>query len=81
MRSLHYVAMDFTGKVGKIVDDKHVRGIPATKDGYTYFRRKVDTPVNMTENQTCIHKNQPWFHPKLSRDQAQRILSSHGIDG
>ena len=40
-RSKHYVAMDFTGKVGRIVDHKDIKGFTAGGNGYAYFRRKV----------------------------------------
>lgn len=83
MRAKHYVAMDFTGKVGKIVDNKDlVRGVP-TKDGYAYFRRKITPSSNaqMTEIQKTIHQSQPWFHPGIGRELAQRILATHRVDG
>lgn len=83
MRAKHYVAMDFTGKVGKIVDNKDiVRGVP-TKDGYAYFRRKITPSADsrMTELQRTIHKTQPWFHPGIGRELAQRILATHSVDG
>ena len=39
-RSKHYVAMDFSGKVGRICSEKDIKGF-TSKDGYAYFRRKV----------------------------------------
>ena len=64
-RSRHYVAMDFTGKVGRIVDNKDlIRGY-TPKDGYAYFRRKVspkDVEPLLTESQAKVHTLRPWFH-------------------
>ena len=40
-RSKHYVAMDFSGKVGRICSEKDIKGF-TSKDGYAYFRRKVN---------------------------------------
>lgn len=83
-RSKHYVAMDFTGKVGKIVDNKDVvRGY--TSAGYAYFRRKCVSPKDvepyLTETQAKVHTIQPWFHKGIGRDLAQRILATHNVDG
>lgn len=75
--------MDFSGKVGRIVDQKDVRGY-TTKDGYAYFRRKVspkDIEPLLTKSQASIHLDQPWFHPNMGRELAQRILATHNIDG
>ena len=75
--------MDFSGKVGRIVDGKDIRGY-SSKEGYTYFRRKV-TPKDyehlLTETQSTVHLSHPWFHKGLGRDMAQRILATHNIDG
>lgn len=75
--------MDFSGKVGRIVDGKDIRGY-SSKEGYTYFRRKV-TPKDyehlLTETQSTIHLAHPWFHKGLGRDMAQRILATHNVDG
>jgi len=82
-RSLHYVPMDFSGKSGRLISPKDIQG-QRTKDGYTYFRRKIE-PKNvdhlLTETQSNIHKEQPWFHKGVSRDIAQKILASHCVDG
>lgn len=82
-RSLHYVPMDFSGKSGRLISPKDVQG-QRTKDGYTYFRRKIE-PKNvdhlLTETQANIHKQQIWFHKGVSRDIAQKILASHCVDG
>ena len=79
----HYVPMDFSGKSGRLISPKDIQG-QRTKDGYTYFRRKIE-PKNvdhlLTETQSNIHKEQPWFHKGVSRDIAQKILASHCVDG
>lgn len=80
---MHYVPMDFSGKSGRLISPKDVQG-QRTKDGYTYFRRKIE-PKNvdhlLTETQANIHKQQIWFHKGVSRDIAQKILASHCVDG
>lgn len=82
-RSLHYVPMDFSGKSGRLISPKDIQG-QRTKDGYTYFRRKIEArnvDHLLTETQANIHKEQPWFHKGVSRDIAQKILASHCVDG
>lgn len=84
MKARHYVAMDFTGKVGRIVEGKDcVKGY-TSKDGYAYFRRKVspkEAAPRLTESQSKVHINQPWFHKNVGRDLAQRVLATHNVDG
>ena len=82
-RSKHYVAMDFSGKVGKICAEKDIKAY-TSRDGYAYFRRKVlpKEVINLlTESQSQIHLTQPWFHRGLGRDVAQRVLAAHNVDG
>jgi len=82
-RSKHYVAMDFSGKVGRICSEKDIKGF-TSKDGYAYFRRKVlpkEVIDLLTESQSQIHLAEPWFHRGLSRDVAQKILATHNVDG
>ena len=84
-RSSHYVPMDFSGgKSGRIVTAKDMPGQQTTKDGYTYFRRKIEAQNVehlLTETQANIHKDQPWYHKSVSRDLSQKILASHSVDG
>jgi len=51
----------------------------AGKDGYVPFRRRVAKAAceKLTETQATIHKSQPWYHPGLVRDRANKILQAH----
>jgi hypothetical protein len=84
-RSKHYVAMDFTGKVGRIVDQRDLMGPGyCSKDGYAYFRRKVspaEVQPLLTSTQQSAHADRPWFHRGVGRELAQRILAAHNVDG
>jgi len=84
-RSKVYVAMDFSGRQGgRILDNpRDVRGCDktsqASKDGYVPFRRRVAAPVadKLTETQATVHRSQPWYHPTITRDKANKILAAH----
>jgi len=82
--------MDFSGKVGRVLDDS--AGVPNGKcssngreSGYSYFRLRRVSPKELepllTEVQKTAHEDQPWFHPGVGRDAAQRILAAQGVDG
>ena len=83
--------MDFSGQSGRIIDQKDMTDNfpaaserPSNKDGCAYFRRKIDTSKVdhlLTNSQATIHRSQPWFHKGVSRQLAQKILSSHNFDG
>ncbi|XP_076643023.1 growth factor receptor-bound protein 14 isoform X2 [Halictus rubicundus] len=88
VRSL--VAMDFTGSVGRIVDDpKEAKGI-AESEGIDWRRtwRPFSRPppgcavVRLHGLDDGIHVLQPWFHRGLKRDIAAAIVRDHGsVDG
>lgn len=79
------VAMDFTGSVGRIVEDPAEAQAIAESEAKILYRKlrpnanlipdRIDTTVG-------IHTIQPWFHSKLTRDQATMLINKHGcVDG
>ncbi|XP_048505099.1 growth factor receptor-bound protein 14-like isoform X3 [Athalia rosae] len=84
------VAMDFTGSVGRIVEDpKEARAI-AVAEGTSWKRRwrPASRPppdhslVRVQGLEAGVHITQPWFHSGMSRDQAANLVSKHGtVDG
>ncbi|XP_015606572.2 growth factor receptor-bound protein 14 [Cephus cinctus] len=84
------VAMDFTGSVGRIVEDpKEARDI-AENEGIAWRRRwrPFSRPppgcatVRLHGLDNGIHVLQPWFHSGLKRECAAAILKDHGtVDG
>ncbi|KAL5240501.1 hypothetical protein ACI65C_007911 [Semiaphis heraclei] len=80
-----HVAMDFSGNVGRIVEDpKEALAIAQADTGSV--RRSwrssgrstpgLQTAVTKLEND--IHLSQPWYHKNMSRDQAANVLNGLG---
>ncbi|XP_018322316.1 growth factor receptor-bound protein 14-like [Agrilus planipennis] len=80
------VAMDFTGSVGRIVEDPKEAKAIAVAEGYSWKRRwRPSTRTNANSIQgidSGVHITQPWFHSGMSRDQATALVSKYGtVDG
>ncbi|XP_015181153.1 PREDICTED: growth factor receptor-bound protein 14-like isoform X3 [Polistes dominula] len=84
------VAMDFTGSVGRIVEDPKEAKDIAESEGIIWRRRW--RPFSRTPSGCAmvrlhgldggIHVLQPWFHGGLKRDIAAAIIRDHGsVDG
>lgn len=80
------VAMDFTGSVGRIVEDPAEAQAIAESERSKIFHRKLRPNPNVIpdgmDTSIGIHTLQPWFHSKLTRDQATMLINKHGcVDG
>ncbi|XP_049796069.1 growth factor receptor-bound protein 14-like [Schistocerca nitens] len=91
------VAMDFTGSVGRIVDDPQEARAIAAAEGYSWKRRwrpprpsapgaapaaPGATPAPATGLAAGVHVAQPWFHAGMTREQAAQLVHRHGsVDG
>ncbi|XP_025991574.1 growth factor receptor-bound protein 14 isoform X1 [Solenopsis invicta] len=84
------VAMDFTGSVGRIVEDPKEAKDIAENEGILWRRRWRPfsrTPpgcamMRLHGLDAGIHVTQPWFHGGLKRDVAAAIIRDHGsVDG
>ncbi|XP_056632292.1 growth factor receptor-bound protein 14-like isoform X2 [Diorhabda sublineata] len=88
------VAMDFTGAVGRIVEDPQEATAIAVAEGYSWKRRwrgytrgsagpsGVTSTAFVQSLDAGIHMTQPWFHSGLPRDKATELVSKHGtVDG
>nr|XP_050866776.1 growth factor receptor-bound protein 14-like isoform X3 [Vespula vulgaris] len=84
------VAMDFTGSVGRIVEDPKEAKDIAESEGIIWRRRW--RPFSRTPSGCAmvrlhgldggIHVLQPWFHGGLKREIAAAIIRDHGsVDG
>nr|XP_012154116.1 PREDICTED: growth factor receptor-bound protein 14-like isoform X5 [Megachile rotundata] len=84
------VAMDFTGSVGRIVEDPQEAKNIAESEGVNWrrtWRPFLRAPpgcavVRLHGLDDGIHVLQPWFHRDLKRDVAAAIVRDHGsVDG
>ncbi|XP_046743539.1 growth factor receptor-bound protein 14-like isoform X2 [Diprion similis] len=85
------VAMDFTGSVGRIVEDPKEAKAIAVAEGTSWKRRwrPASRPppdhhnlVRVQGLEAGVHITQPWFHSGMSRDQAANLVNKHGtVDG
>lgn len=77
------VAMDFTGSVGRIVEDPTEAKAIEIAEGYAWKRRwrpslRTPLPSSFRQFESGVHLNQPWFHRGLTRDQATALVSQEG---
>jgi hypothetical protein len=83
------VAMDFTGSVGRIVEDPEEAKAIAAAEGYSWKRRWRPSTrgpsllkVSAAGLKSGIHITQPWFHSGMTRDQAAQLINRYGtVDG
>lgn len=82
--------MDFTGSVGRIVEDPKEAKAIAAAEGYSWRRRWRPSTRTAASAQSPIpqgiesgvHITQPWFHSGMSRDQAATLVTRYGtVDG
>nr|XP_018914354.1 PREDICTED: growth factor receptor-bound protein 14-like isoform X2 [Bemisia tabaci] len=85
------VAMDFTGSVGRIVEDPKEAKAIAVAEGNSWRRRWRTNPRPSVSRsgsglgqalEPGIHVTQPWFHSGMSRDHAAQLIQTYGtVDG
>ncbi|XP_009674467.1 growth factor receptor-bound protein 14 isoform X1 [Struthio camelus] len=80
------VAMDFSGHRSRIIENPTEALSVAVEEGLAWRRRGClrlnshSSPTAMSN--IAIHRSQSWFHHKISRDEAQRLILQHGlVDG
>lgn len=76
--------MDFTGSVGRIVEDPTEAKAIAAAEGYSWKRRwrPPNRAPAMVKVDIGIHSTQPWYHHGMSRDEASSLIAKHGtVDG
>lgn len=84
------VAMDFSGQKSRVIENPSEVLSVAVAEGLAWRRKSChrlsghgspSTSQSAVSN-LALHLTQPWFHSKLSRDEAQRLITQHGlIDG
>lgn len=84
------VAMDFSGNKSRVIENPSEALSVAVEEGLTWRRKSChrlschgspSTSQNAMSS-IAIHMAQPWFHSKLSREEAHRLITQQGlIDG
>ncbi|XP_073701882.1 growth factor receptor-bound protein 14 isoform X1 [Garra rufa] len=84
------VAMDFSGHKSRVIENPSEALSVAVEEGLSWRRKSCHrlsshgSPSTSQSSMSCIaiHVAQPWFHSKLSRDEAQKLITQQGlIDG
>nr|XP_048725837.1 growth factor receptor-bound protein 14 isoform X3 [Caretta caretta] len=84
------VAMDFSGHRSRVIENPTEALSVAVEEGLAWRRKgclRLNTHGSPTTSQSAtssvaIHRTQLWFHHKISRDEAQRLILQQGlVDG
>ncbi|KAM4822485.1 growth factor receptor-bound protein 7 [Urocitellus parryii] len=81
------VAMDFSGHAGRVIENPREALSAALEEAQawrkkTNHRLSLPTPCSGTSLSAAIHRTQPWFHGRISREESQRLIGQQGlVDG
>uniref|UniRef100_A0A3P8VTJ1 Growth factor receptor-bound protein 10a n=1 Tax=Cynoglossus semilaevis TaxID=244447 RepID=A0A3P8VTJ1_CYNSE len=83
------VAMDFSGRTGRVIDNPVEAQSAALEEGQTWRKRSQrmnvlgsPSPLHTSSLSTVIHRTQVWFHGRIMRDEAHRMITQQGlVDG
>ncbi|XP_064456799.1 growth factor receptor-bound protein 14-like isoform X2 [Ornithodoros turicata] len=80
-----WVAMDFTGSKGRVIDDPQEAQAIAAAEAHSWKRKLPccrSGHVSPSPGEFGIEHTQPWFYSGMSRDEATQLLLRHGtVDG
>lgn len=72
--------MDFTGSVGRIVEDPLEAMAIAESEGLAWrrtWRPLSRLRTNVPQVDDTIHANKPWFHKAINREKAALLVKGH----
>ncbi|CAN9497797.1 unnamed protein product [Ophioblennius macclurei] len=84
------VAMDFSGQKSRVIENPCEALSVAVEEGLSWRRKSCHrlsghgspSAAQSSVPNIAIHLTQPWFHGKLAREEAQRLITQQGlIDG
>ncbi|XP_016047164.1 growth factor receptor-bound protein 7 isoform X1 [Erinaceus europaeus] len=81
------VAMDFSGHAGRVIENPREALSAALEEAQawrkkTNHRLSLPTPSSGSSLSAAIHRTQPWFHGRISREESQRLIGQQGlVDG
>ncbi|XP_030644622.1 growth factor receptor-bound protein 10 [Chanos chanos] len=83
------VAMDFSGRTGRVIDNPLEAQSAAMEEGQSWRKRSQrmnalgsPSPLHTPSLSTVIHRTQLWFHGRIMREEAHRMIMQQGqVDG
>ncbi|KAM9308060.1 growth factor receptor-bound protein 10 [Gastrophryne carolinensis] len=83
------VAMDFSGHTGRVIENPLEAQSAAVEEGHAWRKRSSrvnvlgsQSPLHPSTLSTVIHRTQPWFHGRISREESQTLIKQQGlVDG
>ncbi|KAE8282218.1 Growth factor receptor-bound protein 10 [Larimichthys crocea] len=83
------VAMDFSGRTGRVIDNPAEAQSAALEEGQTWRKRSqrmnvLGSPSTLHPSSlsTVIHRTQVWFHGRIMREEAHKMIIQQGqVDG
>ncbi|XP_061531236.1 growth factor receptor-bound protein 10-like isoform X3 [Phycodurus eques] len=82
------VAMDFSGTIGRVIDNPVEAQSAAVEEGHAWRRNHrmnvvgSHSPLHHSSLNSVIHIAQLWFHGRITREESHRIIHQQGqVDG
>ncbi|KAJ7991690.1 hypothetical protein DPEC_G00286500 [Dallia pectoralis] len=81
------VAMDFSGRTGRVIENPLEAECAALEEGQTWRKRgqrmhTLGSPLHPPSVSSVIHRTQIWFHGRIVRDEANKMVVQQGqVDG
>ncbi|XP_047454282.1 growth factor receptor-bound protein 10 isoform X2 [Mugil cephalus] len=82
------VAMDFSGRIGRVIDNPVEAQSAAMEEGHAWRRSQrmnilgSHSPLHHSSLSSVIHIAQLWFHGRMTREESHRIIHQQGqVDG
>ncbi|XP_077454932.1 growth factor receptor-bound protein 10-like isoform X2 [Stigmatopora argus] len=83
------VAMDFSGTIGRVIDNPVEAQSAAMEEGQAWRKRNhrmnitgSHSPLHHSSLNSVIHIAQLWFHGRMTREESHRIIHQQGqVDG
>uniref|UniRef100_A0AAY5L6G4 Growth factor receptor-bound protein 10a n=1 Tax=Esox lucius TaxID=8010 RepID=A0AAY5L6G4_ESOLU len=81
------VAMDFSGRTGRVIENPLEAQSAALEEGQTWRKRgqrmnALGSPLHPSSVSSVIHRTQLWFHGRIMRDEAHKMVMQQGqVDG
>uniref|UniRef100_A0A668AIK8 Growth factor receptor bound protein 10 n=1 Tax=Myripristis murdjan TaxID=586833 RepID=A0A668AIK8_9TELE len=83
------VAMDFSGRIGRVIDNPVEAQSAAMEEGHAWRKRSqrmnmlgCHSPLHHSSLSSVIHVAQLWFHGRITREESHRIIHQQGqVDG